>query len=73
MDAKKLEHWNVVFKDAHLNSSKPHGLAIQRAKPPNGRSIYNEDKDEISEASRNHNYKIVLNSPKVVFFILNNK
>lgn len=73
MDIKCQNYWDKMFKEAHLFSWPTETLIIQRSKPPNGRSIYNDDKEEILWAAKNHNYDILSETPKVVSFIRRKK
>lgn len=73
MDKKCQLYWSNAFEKAHLFSYPTETLIIQRSKPPNGRSIYNDDKEEILWASIKHNYEILIESPKIVSFIRRKK
>jgi len=69
MDVAKQKHWEDAFKNAtEYSGPNSRGLTISKAKPKEGRDIFDEDEEEIMYASKKYGYSVISNSPKVIVF-----
>lgn len=58
--------WNEVAMTAHLSSWPTKTFSVQNRKPPQGRNIYAEDRDEIHKAARDHGYRLISGAGEAV-------
>lgn len=71
-EIKCREHWNVVFRDAHLRSWPAHSALISNRKPPHetARNMFKDDEAVISNAAQRHGYTMQSDSKaRVIRFV----